>query len=52
MNVVNVRRILQDDGRGVQEPLNEVVCADEKCDGLTVYNYSHCYLFLLSPAST
>lgn len=29
------RRILHDDGRGVGEPLDEVVCVDGKCDGLT-----------------
>uniref|UniRef100_A0ACD5U233 Uncharacterized protein n=1 Tax=Avena sativa TaxID=4498 RepID=A0ACD5U233_AVESA len=29
------RRILHDDGRGVGEPLDEVVCVDNKCDGLT-----------------
>ncbi|KAM0909303.1 hypothetical protein ACQ4PT_014880 [Festuca glaucescens] len=29
------RRILHDDGRGVGEPLDEVVCVDNQCDGLT-----------------
>ncbi|TVU31334.1 hypothetical protein EJB05_23016 [Eragrostis curvula] len=29
------RRILQDDGRGVGEPLDEVVCVDQDCEGLT-----------------
>ncbi|KAK3157330.1 hypothetical protein QOZ80_2AG0119610 [Eleusine coracana subsp. coracana] len=29
------RRIMQDDGRGVGEPLDEVVCLDNSCDGLT-----------------
>uniref|UniRef100_A0A0D9XHR0 Alpha-mannosidase n=1 Tax=Leersia perrieri TaxID=77586 RepID=A0A0D9XHR0_9ORYZ len=28
------RRILNDDSRGVLEPLDEVVCVDERCDGL------------------
>uniref|UniRef100_A0A0E0IPD9 Glycosyl hydrolase family 38 C-terminal domain-containing protein n=1 Tax=Oryza nivara TaxID=4536 RepID=A0A0E0IPD9_ORYNI len=28
------RRLSADDGRGVGEPLNEVVCVDQKCDGL------------------
>ena len=41
MNIVNFRRILHDDGRGVGEPLDEVVCVDNKCDGLTVYIHSH-----------
>lgn len=31
-----VRRLLFDDGRGVQEPLDEQVCALDKCEGLTV----------------
>lgn len=30
------RRLLKDDGRGVAEALNETVCADNKCAGLTV----------------
>ncbi|KAL6642500.1 hypothetical protein ACP70R_020681 [Stipagrostis hirtigluma subsp. patula] len=29
------RRILKDDGRGVGEPLDEVVCVDQDCEGLT-----------------
>ncbi|KAL6905806.1 hypothetical protein ACP4OV_003407 [Aristida adscensionis] len=29
------RRILKDDGRGVGEPLDEVVCVDKDCEGLT-----------------
>uniref|UniRef100_A0A0A9CRF8 Alpha-mannosidase n=1 Tax=Arundo donax TaxID=35708 RepID=A0A0A9CRF8_ARUDO len=29
------RRIIQDDGRGVAESLNEVVCVDQDCEGLT-----------------
>ncbi|KAF0929308.1 hypothetical protein E2562_019891 [Oryza meyeriana var. granulata] len=28
------RRILKDDSRGVGEPLDEVVCVDQQCDGL------------------
>lgn len=36
-DVVNIRRILHDDGRGVGEPLDETVCVDNKCDGLMVY---------------
>jgi alpha-mannosidase len=31
-----VRRILHDDSRGVGEPLDEVVCVDNDCEGLTV----------------
>jgi len=34
-NVVNFRRLLKDDGRG--EPLDEVVCVDQDCEGLTVH---------------
>lgn len=30
------RRLLKDDGRGVAEALNETVCAQDKCVGLTV----------------
>lgn len=30
------RRLLHDDGRGVDEALNETVCALDKCSGLTV----------------
>ncbi|XP_057545265.1 probable alpha-mannosidase At5g66150 isoform X2 [Amaranthus tricolor] len=30
------RRLLFDDGRGVQEPLDEEVCALDKCEGLTI----------------
>ncbi|XP_066386944.1 alpha-mannosidase-like isoform X1 [Miscanthus floridulus] len=30
------RRILRDDGKGVNEPLGEVVCLDGSCKGLTV----------------
>ncbi|XP_066387202.1 alpha-mannosidase-like isoform X2 [Miscanthus floridulus] len=29
------RRLLKDDGRGVGEPLDEVVCVDQDCEGLT-----------------
>ncbi|ONM00753.1 putative alpha-mannosidase [Zea mays] len=29
------RRLLKDDGRGVGEPLDEVVCVDQDCQGLT-----------------
>jgi len=29
------RRLLKDDGRGVGEPLDEVVCVDQDCKGLT-----------------
>ncbi|XP_035819972.1 alpha-mannosidase isoform X4 [Zea mays] len=29
------RRLLKDDGRGVAEPLDEVVCVDQDCQGLT-----------------
>ncbi|CAD6212293.1 unnamed protein product [Miscanthus lutarioriparius] len=29
------RRLLKDDGRGVAEPLDEVVCVDQDCEGLT-----------------
>ncbi|ONM00729.1 putative alpha-mannosidase [Zea mays] len=34
------RRLLKDDGRGVAEPLDEVVCVDQDCQGLTVHTYS------------
>ncbi|XP_074264405.1 alpha-mannosidase isoform X2 [Silene latifolia] len=30
------RRTLVDDGRGVEEPLNEQVCVDRTCEGLTI----------------
>ncbi|KAJ3678236.1 hypothetical protein LUZ60_002039 [Juncus effusus] len=30
------RRLLHDDGKGVAEALNEIVCVDKKCDGLTI----------------
>ncbi|KAM0936003.1 putative alpha-mannosidase [Dioscorea sansibarensis] len=30
------RRLLHDDGRGVAEALNETVCVNDKCEGLTV----------------
>lgn len=30
------RRLLQDDGRGVAEALNETVCVLDKCEGLSV----------------
>ncbi|KAJ0988739.1 hypothetical protein J5N97_007095 [Dioscorea zingiberensis] len=30
------RRLLHDDGRGVAEALNETVCVNDKCSGLTV----------------
>ncbi|KAG1370202.1 alpha-mannosidase [Cocos nucifera] len=30
------RRLLHDDGRGVAEALNETVCINDKCEGLTV----------------
>ncbi|KAF9626037.1 hypothetical protein IFM89_030705 [Coptis chinensis] len=30
------RRLLYDDGKGVAEPLNETVCALDKCTGLTI----------------
>ncbi|XP_042391119.1 alpha-mannosidase At3g26720-like [Zingiber officinale] len=30
------RRLLHDDGRGVGEALNETVCVDDECEGLTV----------------
>ncbi|KAL9245638.1 hypothetical protein vseg_019263 [Gypsophila vaccaria] len=30
------RRLLADDGRGVEEALNEKVCVEEKCEGLTI----------------
>jgi hypothetical protein len=46
MNIVNLRRILHDDGRGVGEPLDEVVCVDNKCDGLTVYIHSQFFIHL------
>jgi hypothetical protein len=32
----NFRRLLKHDGRGVEEPLDEVVCMDQDCQGLTV----------------
>jgi myo-inositol catabolism protein IolC len=39
-NVADFRRLLKDDGRGVAEPLDEVVCVDQDCQGLTVHTYS------------
>ncbi|XP_010929675.1 alpha-mannosidase At3g26720 [Elaeis guineensis] len=30
------RRLLHDDGRGVAEALNETICINDKCEGLTV----------------
>ncbi|KAG1331603.1 putative alpha-mannosidase [Cocos nucifera] len=30
------RRLIHDDGRGVDEALNEIVCVNDKCEGLTV----------------
>lgn len=37
MTIVNIRRILKDDARGVGEPLDEVICDGEDCEGLTVH---------------
>ena len=37
MNYVIIRRTVRDDGKGVDEPLGEVVCLDGSCKGLTVY---------------
>ena len=34
MNFLYPRRIIKDDGRG--EALNEIVCVDQHCEGLTV----------------
>jgi hypothetical protein len=33
---INFRRLLKHDGRGVEEPLDEVVYVDQDCQGLTV----------------
>lgn len=35
MQEITIRRILHYDFSGVGEPLDEVVCVDERCDGLT-----------------
>lgn len=45
MNIVNLRRILHYDFSGIGESLDEVVCVDERCDGLTVY--IHIYVYFL-----
>ena len=37
MNYVIIRRTVRDDGKGVDEPLGEVVCLDGSCKGLTVH---------------
>lgn len=46
-----VRRLLADDGKGVQEALDEQVCVEGKCDGLTVW-YSISILICLEVVQT
>lgn len=39
------RRTIFDDSRGVGEAIDEIVCADNSCKGLTVY-VSYMYIML------
>lgn len=41
------RRLLHDDGRGVDEALNETVCVTDKCAGLTVSEFAALVLILI-----
>ncbi|XP_073060322.1 probable alpha-mannosidase At5g13980 [Primulina eburnea] len=45
------RRLLYDDGRGVEEALNETVCILEKCEGLTVQGKYYLRFDLLGEGS-